>query len=59
MPKHTDKAPEQVTLNASAAFEIVEAADGEAPKRPSFTIDAYNGGLLRVGGYYNPVVIDL
>jgi hypothetical protein len=36
----------------------VAAAAGEG-KRPTFAINAYNGGALRVGGWYQPVVVDL
>ncbi len=48
-----------LALAGSAAIDVVEAKEGEAPKRPTFNIEAYNGGALRVGGYYRPVVIDL
>lgn len=36
----------------------VEAAEGE-DKDPTFEMVAYNGGPLRVGGYYYPVVVAL
>jgi hypothetical protein len=34
------------------------AADG-TPKQPTFKINAYNGGVMRLGGWFNPVIIDL
>lgn len=40
-------------LHAAAA-----PAEGEAPKLPTFTLRAYNGGLLQIGWGY-PVVVDL
>jgi hypothetical protein len=42
-----------VEIQASAG------ADGEAPKRATFKINAYTGGPLRVPGYPLPVVVDL
>jgi hypothetical protein len=38
---------------------IAAAADGAADKRPTFAIDAYGGGALRLMYWYYPVVIDL
>jgi len=43
-----------VTINAAAA-----PAEGEQPKQPTFDVLAYTGGALRVGGWGDPVVIDL
>lgn len=37
----------------------IEAADGKPKRLPTITIDAYNGGPMRVSGYYRPVVIDI
>ena len=41
--------------------EFVRAAadGGDEGKRPSFTVNAYNGGPMHVGGFYYPVVLDL
>jgi len=52
-------APTQLSLTGSASLTIEASADGEAPKRPTFEIDAYNGGALRLAGWYRPVVVDL
>ena len=52
-------APREFHLAASAAIASLEAAAGEPAKRPTFTIDAYNGGLLRVAVFSRPMVIDL
>lgn len=46
-------------IEAAASFDIVEAKAGEAAKRPTFEIVAYNGDKMRPGGYYREVVIDL
>jgi len=48
-----------IDLTASAAIKVVETAEGETPKRPTFQIEAYGGGQLRLGGFYRPIVIDL
>lgn len=46
-------------LMAEVDIEVIEAAEGDSPKQPTVAINAYNGGLLRVAGFYEPVVIDL
>lgn len=45
----------QDIIFASGAAELVEAVNG----LPSVTINAYNGGKLRLANFANPVVIDL
>ncbi len=47
-----------LTLTSEIDIQAREAADGKA-KRPTFTINAYTGGALRVGAFYRPVVLDL
>ena len=37
----------------------IQAAEGAEPKRPTFTMNAYNGGALNVATYPYPVVVDL
>lgn len=49
--------PKNLTLNASAPVEI-QAAEGEG-KRPTFSIFGYTGAVMRVGGFYTPVIVDL
>jgi len=50
---------ELVLVDDVAALEI-EAATGDDPKRlPTFRGTAYTGGLMRLAGYYRPVVVDL
>jgi hypothetical protein len=47
-------------LNAvtmSAAVDVIAAAGDGKP--PTFTTNAYNGGLLKVANYPHPVVVDL
>ena len=46
-------------IEACAAVEIQAAGEGEAPKRPTVNLTAYTGGMLRLAGWYRPVVIDL
>lgn len=53
--------PSQEALNFCAPIDITAAeasADGK-PKLPTFTILAYNGVSLNVGGFYLPVIVDL
>lgn len=55
---NTTPAPLQFTadvqLTAAAA-----PAEGEEPKRPTFSIDAYSGGPMRVRSMVDPVIVDL
>jgi len=48
----------QVFLRADADIQIQAEADGKV-KRPTFKVAAYNGGALRVAGFFRPVVVDL
>lgn len=54
----TGTEPTALTLQAEACLELAAAEDGQ-PRRPTFTIDAYNGGAMRIGGFFRPVVVDL
>lgn len=40
-------------------MEFADQAPGDGGKRPSFTIRAYNGGVMRTDFSYYPVVLDL
>jgi len=40
-------------------FEILQAAEGDANRLPSFKLTAYTGGKLPVSGWPHPVVVDL
>ncbi len=51
--------PKAITLQCRAPITIEAAADGEQPKRPTFQMEAYHGGAMRVSGFYRPVVLDL
>ena len=56
--------PSSLTLECTADaewqnLEAKAAAAGEQPKIPTFTIKAYTGGPMQVGGFYRPVVVDL
>lgn len=44
---------------AEVEFQAAAEANGQEPKRPTFSIKAYNGGTLRVAGYFRPMVVDL
>ena len=51
---------EMIAIEAKAIITPVEAAeDGKQKGRPSVAINAYNGGVIRVAGYYRPVAIDI
>jgi len=52
------KTPDNLTLSGAATLDLTAAKDGQ-PQRPTFEIDAYQGGVLRLSGWYSPVVIDL
>lgn len=39
--------------------QATPATESEPAKLPTVKLDAYNGGLMDVAGYYRPVVIDL
>jgi len=49
--------PGGLTIEAEA--EDVEAAAGSKPKLPRFSMVAYTGGPMRLGGWKYPVVVDL
>lgn len=55
------KMPNSISIMAKAeAVEMtVEAAVEGQPKKRRFSMTAYNGGLMRVGGFWYPVVVDL
>ena len=38
---------------------IIEATAGDAKGPPKFSMDAYNGGMMRLDGFSRPVVVDL
>lgn len=48
--------PERLTFCAPVEFV---AAQGDAKKRPTFSINAYNGGPMNVSAFYYPVILDL
>lgn len=52
--------PKSFAIRGRATITVAAAAeDGKPAKRPTFAISAYNGGELRIGGLFRPVVIDL
>lgn len=57
---NTPENKEFVILDESCGpVEFIEAAAGEEKKTKSFSMLAYNGGKLRVSGFYYPIVVDL
>lgn len=51
---------ESIAIQAQMTVTAAQAGDDGKPKgRPTVTINAYNGGVIRVPGYYRPVVLDL
>lgn len=51
--------PQTLRLTAPVELTAAAAAEGEAPKRPSFAIKGYTGATMTVAGFYSPVVVDL
>ena len=47
------------TLSLEATVELQAAAGDEPNRRPTFRIQAYNGGEMRLKGFRHPVVVDL
>lgn len=47
-----------ITAEADLEWSEVEAAEGQSAV-PKFSMKAYTGGTMRVGGFYRPVVVDL
>lgn len=67
-PKHkkhrpviaANKPAEPVVMRLTGSVEMFAATNGDGtPKQPTFKINAYNGGVMRLGGWFNPVIIDL
>ena len=53
------KPPEKLLFTATPTFDLeAQSADGK-PKRPTFSINAYTGATMSVGGFYSPVIVDL
>lgn len=54
------KCPNSLSLTADVEFQAAEKpAEGEAPSRPKFSIAAYSGAPVEVGGFFSPVILDL
>lgn len=53
------KCNESAKFTAGVTFSELVAKEGEPAKRPTFSINGYTGSVMNVGGFYNPVVIDL
>lgn len=48
-----------ISGGAATFIEAAAAKDGAPKARPKFSMIAYNGGMLRLNGFYLPVVVDL
>jgi len=51
--------PGKFSLEASANVDLTMAAEGEQKKLPSFSVDAYFGGVVSVNGFPLPIAVDL
>ena len=51
----------RLTFTAKPTFDLRAEVEGEGGKkrRPTFQINAYNGGPMVVGMFWNPVILDL
>jgi len=48
-----------MSLDATVRLDVAaKAVEGQEQKRPTFEIDAYNGGAMKVGYWGSPVAID-
>lgn len=47
-----------LSMRCTATLDGLKA-EGDKPARPTFAIHGYSGGLIRVAGFWSPVVIDL
>jgi hypothetical protein len=53
------KLPNKLEFTAPVTFAAAESGEDGKPKLARFSMVAYNGGPLMVGGWYRPVVVDL
>jgi hypothetical protein len=55
-----DAPPASVPLSGLLTIQAAADKDGkpDPSKRPTFALDAYNGGPMQVAGWYRPVIID-
>lgn len=58
MPKTTETKTITITAEAALEWAEIEAAEGVSSV-PKFTMKAYTGGAMNVGGFFRPVVVDL
>lgn len=59
-PAGGDKDPARIELTGTVELQAAAApADGQPAKLPTFTIQAYNGGPMRVGYSFYPVILEL
>src|SRR4051794_2449594 len=65
MPETTLKASAKtdtatsLSFNATATIDIEGKARSDGKRLPTFAIKGYTGGVMNVGGFYNPVILDL
>lgn len=55
----TKNSPGPLTFLCAASDIRIEAEAGEGKKSPRFTMTAYTGGAMAVGGWRYPIVVDL
>jgi hypothetical protein len=51
--------PSTVSFTAAVELDLTAAAEGQPPKRPTFSIHGYTGASMHVAGFHHPVIVDL
>jgi hypothetical protein len=60
MPQQPEHFPSNLILAQEVKLSVPERVEaGDAPKLATFRMNAYTGGKMEVGGWFDPVVIDL
>lgn len=54
----TSGCPKTAAVECYASIACAAAAEGDPPKRPTISIDAYRGGALRLNGFGLPTILD-
>lgn len=50
--------PASIAFTATVSLDLEAGKDG-APRRPKFSLTAYTGAVMSVGGFYSPIIVDL
>jgi hypothetical protein len=55
-----ENVPANLMIECGEQIELAEIAAGKDEKKPKrFKMNAYNGGMMELGGWYLPVIVDL